>query len=112
MTNVFFDLKYDLYGYFDKGVDWLALIPLLGIYPSINYLFLNFFPEGKGFTRIFIYLLSWDAFALVYEALSRKSNFFYYNGWKWWYSAILYPPILLILWYHLKLTRKLIRKSS
>lgn len=111
MTNVFLDLKYDLYGYFNKGVDWAALVPLVGIYPILNYLVLNLYPEGKGFIRISAYLLAWDAFSILYEAISIQNHVFYYNGWKWWYSAIAYPPILLILWYHLRFVKWVISKS-
>lgn len=111
MTNIFLDLKYDLYGYFNKGVDWQTLIALLGLYPSLNYLLLNLYPAGKGFLRITAYLLAWDAFSVLYEQLSRQTGVFYYNGWTWWYSAVLYPFIFLILWYHLKFTRWVISKS-
>lgn len=111
MTNVFLDLKYDLYGYSNHGVDWLALLPLIGIYPPLNYLVLSLFPAGKGVVRIVIYLLAWDAFAILYEQLAIHNKIFYYNGWKWWYSAIVYPFIFLALWYHLKLTKWIISKS-
>lgn len=112
MTNVYLDLKYDLYGYFNKGVDWHALIPLLGIYPPLNYLILNFYPEGRGFLLITAYLLTWDLFSVIYELLSINAGVFYHNGWQWWYSAIVYPPIFLILWYHLKFVRWLKRMKE
>lgn len=111
MVNIYLDLKYDLYGYFQKGVDWITLLPLLGIYPPLSYLVLNFFPAGKGFFRIALYLLAWDALAVAYEYIAIQNGVFYYNGWIWWYSAILYPPIFLTLWFHLVFARKLIKKN-
>ncbi|GAY78630.1 hypothetical protein NBRC111894_4184 [Sporolactobacillus inulinus] len=44
IVDIYLDLKYDLFGYFFKGVDWRSLLYLFGIYPAINLLFLNFFP--------------------------------------------------------------------
>jgi len=111
MVNIFLDLKYDLYGYFEKGVDWISLLPLLGMYPPLNYLVLNLFPSGKGIIRIALYLIIWDAFSVAYEQLAIRCGVFYYNGWTWWYSAIVYPPIFLALRFHLHLAQTLIRKS-
>ncbi|CAG7604862.1 hypothetical protein PAESOLCIP111_00745 [Paenibacillus solanacearum] len=112
MTNIFLDLKYDLYGYFNKGVDTKTLIALLGVYPALNYLLLNLYPAGKGFLQVMVYLLAWDAFSILYEAISIKTGVFYYNGWTWWYSAIAYPPIFLILWYNLRFIRWVLKKSG
>lgn len=112
MVNIFLDLKYDLYGYFKKGVDWVTLVPLLGIYPPLSYLVLNFFPTGKGIIRIAIYLIFWDAISVAYEQFAIRYGVFYYNGWTWWYSAILYPPIFIALRLHLAIARMLIRKSK
>ncbi|NRF91489.1 hypothetical protein HQN89_10705 [Paenibacillus frigoriresistens] len=112
ITDTYLDLKYDLYGYFNKGPDWASLIPLFGVFPPLNYLIMNFFPAKNEVARITIYLLAWDAFSIGYELLTIKYGVFYYNGWKWWYSAIVYPPIFLTLWYHLKFTRLLIKKRK
>jgi hypothetical protein len=111
IVNVYLDLKYDLYGYFNKGVDWETLIIIFGVFPQLNYLVLNFYPYSKGLMRLLIYLLTWDILAVGYEQLSILAGFFYYNGWKWWYSAIAYPPIILILGYNLRFIRWIISIS-
>jgi hypothetical protein len=95
--DVYLDLKYDLYGYFEKGADWESVIYLLGIYPAVNLLFLNFFPYKKAFKGKFYYISGWVLFSIVYEKLFLWSGTFYYNGWKMWYSFIIYPGLLLIL---------------
>jgi hypothetical protein len=43
-NDVFLDLKFHLYGYFQKGLDFRSLIYLLGIYPAVNIVYLNYFP--------------------------------------------------------------------
>ncbi|WP_425353921.1 CBO0543 family protein [Cohnella thailandensis] len=111
LVNVYLDLKYDLYGVFNKGVDWAGLIPHFGMYPALSYLVLNFYPRDKNITRIIVYLLAWTIFSVAYECISRATDVLYYNGWRWWYSAIVYPLIFLILWYNLKFTRWVIKKS-
>jgi len=47
IVNLFLDIKYDLFGYFTKGVDRKSLYYLFGIYPAINILFINFFQTGS-----------------------------------------------------------------
>jgi hypothetical protein len=111
MTNVFLDLKYDLYGYFNKGVDWEALIYILGIYAPVNIVFLNYFPYKKKILNKVIYILGWSVFAYMYELLFLWSGTFYYNGWKYWYSIIIYPILYIILVGFYKYVHYLSRKN-
>ncbi|MBO7744553.1 hypothetical protein I8J29_10120 [Paenibacillus sp. MWE-103] len=108
-VNIFLDLDYDLYGYFHKGVDAITMVVLLGVYPALNYLLLNFYPEGRGAPRVFAYLLAWDAFSVAYELLSIHYGIFYYNGWHWWYSALVYVPLFLSLRWQILFTRRMLR---
>ena len=111
MTNVFLDLKYDLYGYFNKGVDWEALIYILGIYAPVNIGFLNYFPYKRKILNKVIYILGWSVFAYIYELLFLWSGTFYYNGWKYWYSIIIYPILYIILVGFYKYVHYLSRKN-
>jgi len=86
-TDIIFDIKYDWYGYFYKGTDFLGLIVELGIYPAFIFIYLNFFPYGKKQKTKIVYVLAYSAFALFYEWTSVLSGFFYHNAWKLWYSA-------------------------
>jgi hypothetical protein len=97
IVDVYLDLKFDLYGYFKKGPDWDSVLYLFGIYPAVNLVFLNFFPYKKSFRKKSFYILGWVLFSILYEKLLLWSGTFYYNGWKTWYSAILYPGIFLTL---------------
>ena len=102
-------LKYNLYGYFSPGVNWLALIPILGIYPAWNTIFLNYYPFSSSTIRKLLYFSKWSLFILAYEWSSTQAGWFYYTEWKLWYSAICYPLILFILAKNLELLRKLKR---
>ncbi|PGT80495.1 CBO0543 family protein [Bacillus sp. AFS040349] len=82
MTDVFLSLKYNLYGYFDKGVDWATLIYMFGIYPAINVLFLNYYPYKNKIIKSALYILVWSIFAMVYETIFLWSGTFYIEGWK------------------------------
>jgi hypothetical protein len=110
MSNVFLDLKYDLYGYFTKGVNWESLLYVLGIYPSVNIMFLNYFPHKKKLLSIAMYILGWSFFAYIFELLFLWSKTFYYNGWKFWYSIIIYPILYIILVCFYKYVNFLLRK--
>ena len=108
LTDMYLDLKLDLFGYFTKGANWRTLPFMIIVYSSVSFLFLNFFPFRKCITKQIIYVLGWSIFATVYEILAVHTNLFYYHAWKWWYSAIIYPFLFLILVMNLKLIRKFI----
>lgn len=105
-TDVVLDLHYDLYGYLSPGFQWLSMLAIIMYFPSVSFLFLNFFPFHKRMWSKIIYILAWSAFSISFEWLTLQTDFFYYNGWKLWYSAVLYPFIFLILVCNLKLVRR------
>lgn len=111
ITDVFLSLKYNLYGYFDVGVDWGALIYIFGIYPAINVIFLNYYPYKSGVIKSGLYILAWSIFAMVYETIFIWSGTFYIEGWKQIYSLILYPILYIILMVFHRLTQYMRTKS-
>lgn len=110
-ADVYLDLKMNLYGYFSKGPQWSVLIAIIGIYPAITTIFLNYYPMANKTFHKLIYIVGWSGFALVYEFWAVKSGYFYHNGWTYWYSAICYPFLFYLLVIVLKVVRKLTRAS-
>lgn len=107
LADAVFDLGFNLYGYFAKGFQWESLIVVFGIFPAVSTIFLNYYPfNGKTSMKIH-YIVGWTAFSIMFEIASVKSGYFYYDGWKWWYSASCYPVLLYILVWDLKVIRKL-----
>lgn len=111
LVDTFLDLKYNLYGYFVKGVDWRTLIYIIGIFPAVNIIFLNFYPKNQTIKKIF-YIIGWTIFAILFEIGFLWSGTFYYNGWKLWYSAFIYPFLFLSLVLFHKFTCYLIKKGK
>lgn len=108
IVDIYLDLKYHLYGYFGEGVDNETILVILGVFPAVNIIILNYFPYGKELKKQSYYILLWSLFLLFYEWGAVKLGYFYYNGWKLWYSALCYPPILAILGWQLNWLRKVI----
>lgn len=106
-TDLILDMHYNLYGYFDKGFNWLGLLGIVLYFPSISFLFLNFYPLNKKLLSKSIYIILWTIFSVSFERFSLQTEFFYYNGWKIWYSAILYPLIFLVLVANRRFVRKI-----
>lgn len=104
-VDIIFDLKFNQYGYFSKGVDFVTFIVVFGVYPALNSLIVNFYPHGKSLPLKALYIVGWSAFSLAYELVLLHTKVFYYNGWHWWYSAMIYPALIIILMLQLKLTR-------
>lgn len=111
LVNIYLDLKLDWYGYFTKGAQWGSMIAIFGIYPAANAIFLNYLQYIKTVGRKFCFIIACSVFAVVYEWLAVKSGYFYYTQWKFWYSAIAYPLIYVILLAVLKCVRKLIQSQ-
>jgi hypothetical protein len=104
--------KHDLYGYFTRGVEYEELLVFLGVFPPVNIIFLNFFPFEKSVGSKAIYIIGWSTLITLYEWGAVLSGYFFYNGWKLWYSALAYPVILCILALNLSFIRKLKRSVS
>jgi hypothetical protein len=106
-TDLVLDIHYHLYGYFDKGFQWLGFLGIILYFPSISLLFLNYYPlERKIFKKI-IYILCWSIFSIIFEWICLQTEYFYYNGWKLWYSGALYPIIFIVLVINMRFVRKI-----
>ncbi|WP_248929591.1 CBO0543 family protein [Paenibacillus hamazuiensis] len=95
LVDMFVNLKYDLYGFFQTGVDWLSLIPMLGLFPSVTLIFFNFYPWNNMKSSV-LYVGLASAFLVGFEYLSLLAGYFYYHGWKLWWSVFEYPLLLYI----------------
>ncbi len=102
-----FDLKRDLYGYFNVGPDFESFIPIIGLYPAFNIIFLNYYPYTQPFFKKCLYNFVWTLFSIAFEWASIQSGYFYHHDWKLWYSALCYPPIFFILAWNLGFLRRL-----
>ncbi|WP_423798380.1 CBO0543 family protein [Neobacillus sp. SAB-20_R2A] len=110
-VDIYLDGKYDLYGYFTKGIQWKTLIAIIGIYPAVTTIFLNYYPFKKQWPNKLVYIIVCSGFAVLYEYMAVKSGYFYHNGWTYTYSALSYPILFFILVIVLKIVRKLVRES-
>lgn len=104
-TDMILDLHYNLYGYFNKGFQWSGLLVEYLYFPAISILFLNLFPFSKKLKSKLIYFIGWELFSIIFEWCSVHTHLFYYNGWKLWYSVLVYPFIFLTLLINLKILR-------
>ncbi|MCM3728805.1 hypothetical protein M3226_24490 [Neobacillus cucumis] len=86
-TDFILDMHYHLYGYFEKGFQWLGLLGIILYFPSISLLFLNYYPLEERILKKIIYILSWSIFSIIFEWISLQTEYFYYNGWNLWYSG-------------------------
>lgn len=111
ISDIIFDLKYNFYGHFKQGPDLLGLITILGIYPSVNIIMLNYFPYHKSLKAKILYILIVSGAYLFYEWSSLKLGCFYYTVWKLWYSALCYPGLISILAWNLAIIRKMMKRK-
>lgn len=110
-TDIILDLKYDMYGYFEKGVQFSGLLATVGLYPAVSTIFLNLFPYNRALYIKILNIVGWSLFCLGFEWFSIKSGFFYHREWKYLYSAPINPFLLMVLLINLKFIKKLEQHS-
>jgi hypothetical protein len=109
LTDMFLDVKYLLYWFFTKEVDWLWLIVLFGTYPAVNLIYLNFFPLESTALKKIGYIVMWSLFLILYEWGSVNiGEILHYGKWNIGYSALVYPLVFIILYGNFIFVRKLI----
>lgn len=113
IADTYLDVKYQLYWYFSKEVDWATLIVLFGTYPAVNIIFLNFLPLKSHLFKKFLYIALWSVFLTIYEwGAVNIGEFLHYRKWSIAYSALAYPIILIILYRNFIFVRKLAKFSK
>lgn len=112
LIDSFLDLKYNLYGYFDKGVEFRTLLFTFGIYPAVNIVIVNLYPLIRGPLSKIIYILIVTTFALTYEVALIHVDIFYHNEWQLWYSAVIYPFLLILLFLNRRLLKHITSQVS
>ncbi|WP_369123465.1 CBO0543 family protein [Alicyclobacillus suci] len=110
-ANTYIDLKYDLYGFFDKGPSWQTILMMFGLYPAGNAIILNFYPYRKPWVYKILYIIGIDIICTLYEQAAIHFGVMYYHGWKWWYSGLAYLIIVPILVWNRRISRKLVHKA-
>ncbi|QNF30086.1 MULTISPECIES: CBO0543 family protein [Metabacillus] len=110
ITDIYLEFKFHLYWYFSPEVDNETLWFVFWIYPAVNIIFLNFYPIGTSLLRKqLIYILGWSTFAIAYEWTAVQTGIFQYNGWKLWYSMLIYPLLYILLFINWSIIKKLHR---
>jgi len=107
---VIIEFKYKGYWYFDKGVDWLGVLPHIVLIPPINILLLSWFPFNSNLFKKVIYITCWTIGVLIYEGLTllpEPWGYFHLGWWKLWYDSIVVPILIFVLLGYYKLICKL-----
>lgn len=104
LTDMYFDLKYHLYWYFDKQqIDWNYLIVAVGQVGVLVIIF-NYFPLYSKAIKKMLYILGWTGILVLLELYAVKIEVLHYGVWNPLYSAIVYLISLYILYFVLKFT--------
>jgi hypothetical protein len=111
ITDLFLDLKFDLYDLFNKDIEFKDLLISVGSYASANILFLNFYPFKKGILRKLFHISFWTFLFIIHEICLLYFGLFRYNRWNILYSIFTYPVIFLILLANLKFIRHFLNKK-
>ncbi|MBM6619646.1 CBO0543 family protein [Bacillus suaedaesalsae] len=104
VTDLYLDLKYKLYWYFDKKqIEWLYLVVALGEIAVLVIIF-NYFPLKSNPIKKFIYILGWTCILALLELYAVYIKVLHYGEWNIIYSALIYFISLYILYFVLVYT--------
>lgn len=104
LTDLYLDLKYKLYWYFDKNqIEWLYLAVVLGEIAVLVIIF-NYFPLKSNALMKFIYILVWTCILVLLELYAVYIKVLFYGEWNIIYSAVVYFISMYILYFVLEYT--------
>lgn len=104
VTDLYLDLKYHLYWYFDKHeIDWAYLIVAIGGV-GILYIIFNYFPVKSRAIKKLLYIFVWTWILVLLELYAVKIEVLHYGKWNPLYSAVVYFISMHILYFVLKYT--------
>lgn len=106
------EIKYEVFVYAYKGIQWSAIIIEAIIYPAVNSIYVNFYPYNKWFKHKIMYILIASIAFTFGEYLFVKTGFLKYYHWKLVYSALMYPLMCVILILNQIMFRKLVYKET
>lgn len=99
LVDAYASFQYEKWGFFEKNrAEFQALWVILGIYPAVTVLIINWYPYAASWWKKLLYFLAWGGFSTGYEWLSMKFGIIWHdNGWNLYWSFILYPFIYSML---------------
>lgn len=104
VTDLYLDLKYNLYWYFDKEqIELLYLVVVLGEIAVLVIIF-NYFPLKSNTSKKFIYILCWTCVLVLLELYAVYISILHYGEWNIIYSALAYFISMYILYFVLDYT--------
>jgi hypothetical protein len=111
LVDAYINLKFELYGYFNKGVATLYFVPATGLMAPAGMIIMNYYPFGN-WKKIVRYVSLCTVLVVIFELLSLKAGYFYYNGWNIWYSVAIDPFLILTIAHAVKIYRYLTRRDA
>lgn len=111
-ADVLFSIKYDLYGYFQKGVQFKDFLPILTLYPLNAVLIVNYYPYSGIRLKKIGYIVLCAVLCTVYEWFTVKVKILYYNGWNLYWSFGVYLVVVYMLVLGVRLARYLVNKCG
>lgn len=114
LTDAFASFEYERWGFFEKNrAEFAALWIILGIYPAVTVLIVNWYPFAASWWKKILYLLAWGSYSTGYEWLSMKFDIIWHdNGWNLWWSFSIYPFLYFMLIVQLYLYRRIVKNRE
>jgi hypothetical protein len=106
-VDMYASFRFDAWGFFNPERAELArLLIVLGIYPAVTLLIINWYPYKELWWKKLNYLLLWSIFSVAYEWFMLELGVLWYGHWRLIYSLLLYPFLYYLLIVHVKLFQR------
>lgn len=87
----------------EPGLHVSDLLIEIMLAPSFGIIFSNYMPERLG--AFIQYTVGWIAFSTLYEWVTVQIDFLVYDGWKLWYSTVIYAITFVFIRWHMYFLR-------
>jgi hypothetical protein len=110
LVDTYASFRYKAWGFFNiDDIEYTSLLVILGIYPAVAILIVNWYPYRDIWWLRCTYLLAWSVYSTFYEWLTMQVGIIWHLNWRLSYSFLLYPFIFYVLVLHIKLYRRVFR---
>ncbi|TVY08934.1 CBO0543 family protein [Paenibacillus cremeus] len=113
LTDAYAGFRFKAWGFFEvEKVEFTALFIILGIYPAVAAMIINWYPYESVWWKKSGYFLGWSLFSTAYEWLCVKTGILWHIHWNLYYSFVLYLLIYyLFLILHVRIYRWMQKKE-
>ncbi|MGG1400245.1 hypothetical protein ABE288_20840 [Bacillus salipaludis] len=97
IADLYASYRFKAWGFFEvEKLEFSVVLILLGIYPAVTVMIINWYPYKSNWTLKLCYLMGWTVFSTAYEWLTVKTGILWHINWN--FILFLYNVSIYLLY--------------